>query len=61
MRELGVERPRALSSQQRLHRLIDALRLFRGNVARVGRSLKVPDAVVRAWCAEFDLDTRDYR
>lgn len=61
LRTLGIERPRTLSPAQRLHRLVDALRLFRGDLTRVGRSLKLPDATVRAWCSELDVDPRDYR
>jgi hypothetical protein len=61
MRELKIVRPRRLNKQHRLHRLVDALRLFRGDIARVGRSLGVPNATVLVWCDEFDIEPRSFR
>lgn len=47
--------------QDRLHRLIDALRLGGGVLARTARVLGVEYRTVLHWCEEFDIQPRDYR
>ncbi len=61
LRELRIKRPARLTMQHRFHRLVDALRLFKGQINLVGRSLRVPNATVLAWCEEFEIDPRRYR
>jgi transcriptional regulator of acetoin/glycerol metabolism len=62
MRDLGIERPEAALRRQRLHRLVDALRLSRGKLAGAARTLGVTDyRTVARWCSEFEIDPRDFR
>jgi transcriptional regulator with GAF, ATPase, and Fis domain len=58
--ELGIDL-RAETARQRLRRLIDALRVGHGVLARAARHLSLDPRTVRDWCRELDVDPRDYR
>jgi transcriptional regulator with GAF, ATPase, and Fis domain len=60
MKQLGIE-PRAQKTQQRMHRLIDALRLSNGVIQATARVLGVPPKTVSLWCKEFEIEPRGYR
>jgi transcriptional regulator with GAF, ATPase, and Fis domain len=49
------------TARHRLQRLIDALRVGQGVLARAARHLGLDPRTVRDWCTEFDLEPRDYR
>jgi transcriptional regulator of acetoin/glycerol metabolism len=61
MRDLGIKRPARLDPWQRFHRLVDALRRFRGHMHKVALSMGVPVAAVLRWCDEYDVDPYEYR
>jgi transcriptional regulator of acetoin/glycerol metabolism len=60
MRKLGVERPKE-APQDRMHRLVDGLRLSHGNMEKTARHMGLSASTVLKWCREFDIDPRDYR
>lgn len=60
MRDLRIDR-RSEIAEEWFHRLVDALRIGNGVLARAGRWLGVGERTVRHWCRELDLEPRDFR
>jgi transcriptional regulator of acetoin/glycerol metabolism len=65
MHELGLmaelRTQQKSKAQQRMHRLIDALRLSDGVLTDAARTLGVSVVTVSRWCVEFEIDRRECR